>query len=125
MGLSRVSSLAQIKISRLLETIVWQHFDLKMSFNTRYKTLPYIISSKLNFDETSINTDYTKLTKLKFIMHVPMIVKYIFYMVTKNAFILSAKNILAFKLLKKITCFSGRREKDIKIYMNNEISFNE
>ena len=97
-GLTRVSSLAQIKISGLLELIAWQHFDLKMSFNTRYKTLPYIISSKLNFDETLINT---KLMKLKFIMNVPMIVKDIFYMLTKNAFILSAKYILAFKLLKK------------------------
>ena len=52
-----------------------------MSFNTRYKSLPYII--KLNFDETFNNTDYTKLMKLKFIMHVPMIVKDIFYVVTK------------------------------------------
>ena len=60
-----MSSLAQIRISGLLETIVWQHFDLKMSFNTRYKTLPCIIFSKLNFDETSKNTDYTKLMKLK------------------------------------------------------------
>ena len=60
-GLSRVSSPAQIKICGLLETIVWRHFDLKMSFNTRYKTLPYIISSKLNFGETYISNDYTKL----------------------------------------------------------------
>ena len=50
-GLSRVSSVAQIKISGLLDTIVWRHFDLKMSFNTRYKTLPCIISSKLNFEK--------------------------------------------------------------------------
>ena len=85
----------------LLESIVWQHFDLKISFNIRCKTLPNIISIKLNFDETSKNTDYTKLIKLKCIMHVPMIVKDIFYMVTKNAFICLKKVILTFKLLKK------------------------
>ena len=63
----------------------------------------HIISSKLNFDETSMITDYTRLMKLKFIMDVPIIVKDTFYMVTKkkNVFILSSKNILAFKLLKK------------------------
>ena len=54
-----------------------------------YKTLRYIIASKLNFNETSKNTDYTKVMKLKFIMHIPMIVQDIFYMVTKTAFILS------------------------------------
>ena len=58
-----------MQISGLLETIMWRHFDLKMSFNTRYKTLPYIISSKLNFNETFKNTDYYKLMKLKFIMY--------------------------------------------------------
>ena len=69
---------------------MWQHFDLKMPFNSRYT---YIISSKLNFVETSKNNDYTKLMKLKLIMHVSMIVKDIFYMVTKNALILSAKKL--------------------------------
>ena len=80
---------------------MWHHVDLKMAFNTRYKTLPYIISSKLNFDETSKNTDYTKLMKLEFIVHVSMIIKDIYYMVTKCFHFVRKKVILAFKLLKK------------------------
>ena len=62
-GLPRVSSLAQIKISGLLETKLWQHFDFKMSSNTRYKTLLYIICSKLNFIKTSMEIWYINLRK--------------------------------------------------------------
>ena len=102
-------------ISGLLETIVWA-FDLNMSFNTRNKTLPYIISSKLNFVDHTINTfntDHTKLMKLKFIMHVPMILKDMFYMVTKMLSLCQQKKYTGFQPFEKNNLFSDRREKDI------------
>ena len=60
--------------------------------------------------------------KLKFFVHVPIIIKYIFYTVTKKLSFCPQKVIMAFEMLNRITCYlTGLQKKQPSHFKENQM----